>query len=107
MNYNIINKKALCLFFNASKCQSLSNLTNEIPSGFERISFGGCDVSFDIHPKGEYKINDQRGAHRKKRNINKPCAYPGSSDSQPVADSRTNSEHLPLNEFLHPVHTAI
>jgi hypothetical protein len=73
-------------------------------SGFKRISFSRHDISLDIHPEGEYKINDQRRAHGEERDINKPGSYPGCSNSQTVTDGRTYSEHLPFNESLYSVH---
>jgi hypothetical protein len=73
-------------------------------SGFKRISFSRHDISFDIHPESKDKINNQGRAHGEERDINKPGSDPGRSDSQTVTDGRTYSEHLPFNEFLHPVH---
>jgi hypothetical protein len=71
------------------------------------ISLGSGDITFNIHPECQNEINDQGRSHGKKRNINKPCSYAGSSDSQTISDSSTNTEDLPFNEFLHPIHMQI
>jgi hypothetical protein len=75
------------------------------PSTIQRVSFRQPNISFDVQPESENKINDQRGAHRKKGNINKPGAYPGGSNSQAISDRGANPEGLPFNEFLKPAHS--
>jgi hypothetical protein len=92
----------------------LKNIQNEIALRLtlyalriERISLGCHDISFNIHPESQNEINDQRRSHSEKRNINKPGSYAGRSDAQTFSDSSTNTEDLPFNEFLHPVHMQI
>jgi hypothetical protein len=70
----------------------------------EWIALCRRDISFNIHPESQDKINDQGGTHSEKRNIDKPGANPGGRDAKALPNSCTNTEHLPLNELLHPVH---
>jgi hypothetical protein len=62
------------------------------------------DISFNIQPEGENKINDQWRSHGEKRNINKPGADSGCCNAETFADRSTNAEGLPFYEFLKPVH---
>ena len=73
---------------------------------FNRVSTRRENITFDIHPKGEDEINDERRAHRNKRNVNKPGPDPRRGDTHFVADSRTYPKDLPFNEVLQSVHNA-
>lgn len=41
-----------------------------------RVSTKIQDIPLDVHPKGQYEINNEWGTHSKKRNIDKPGADP-------------------------------
>ena len=60
--------------------------------GIQWVTLGRHDVPFDIHPKGEDKIDNQGRTHSNKRNINKPSSDAGCSDAQSFSDRRTDAE---------------
>jgi hypothetical protein len=72
----------------------------------QRVSSGRKNISFDIHPKSQDKIDNQRGTHREKRDVDEPGPDTGSGYAHPLTDRRTHSEYLPLDEVLQSVHAS-
>jgi hypothetical protein len=73
---------------------------------FQRIAAGIQDISFHVHPKSEYHVNNDWRAHREKGNIDKPHTYAAGSNANSFANGGTNPESIPFYEILQPVHTA-
>jgi hypothetical protein len=68
------------------------------------VSPGFGDVVLNIHPEGQYHINDQGRAHSEKSGINKEEADPGGGDAQFVTKGRTNPKGLPFYKIFDLVH---
>jgi hypothetical protein len=73
---------------------------------FQRITPGRQNISFDVHPKGEDKIDDQGGTHGEKGDIDEPGPDAGSGYTHSITDRSAHSENLPLDEVLESVHTS-
>lgn len=72
---------------------------------FHRITAGRKNITLNIHPERQNKINDERRPHREKGNVNKPGSDPGSGNTHPVPDRCAYTKYLPFDEVLQSVHT--
>ena len=68
------------------------------------IPLCGPDILPDIPPKRNDQINDDRGAHSEQGSVDKILADLAGGDTQPVADSGTNTEGIPFDETFQAVH---
>jgi hypothetical protein len=57
-------------------------------------------IVLDVHPKGHKQVKYNRGAHREERHVDKVFTNGGSCNAHPLANSRTNPEHMPFDEIL-------
>jgi hypothetical protein len=73
---------------------------------FKRVPAGGKNVSLDIHPESQDKIDDQGRSHRKEGNVNKPGTDTGSGNAHLLPDRRTYAKYLPFDKVLQSVHTS-
>ena len=65
----------------------------------QRVAFGGKNIVFDIHPKGDEQVDDDGRAHRQERNINKVFADGGRGDAHFFADIRAYAEYMPFHKL--------
>jgi hypothetical protein len=72
----------------------------------QRISSDRKNITFHIHPEREDKINDERGAHCKERNVNEPCSDAGNRDAHFFTDSPAHTEQFPFDKIPQTVHIA-
>ena len=70
----------------------------------DRIAAKRKDISFQVHPESQYKIEDQGGAHREERDVHKPGPNPAGRNAQTIADGRTDPEEVPFDKMPEPVH---
>jgi len=70
------------------------------------IAAGGHYVFPDIPEKSKHHINDNRGAHGQHGGIHKVLPDPAGGDTQAVANGRTNTKGVPLNNVFESVHSS-
>ncbi len=70
----------------------------------QRISSCIQDISFDIHPECHEKVNDYRGAHGKKRNVNKVFPDGGSGNPHSFTNRIAHTEYVPFNKMFETFH---
>jgi len=58
----------------------------------------------DIHPEGNEKVNNERGSHCKKRNINKVFTDCTGSNAHFFAYPGAYAKNIPLNHSAQTVH---
>ena len=67
----------------------------------------GCrNVSFNVHPKCQDHVNNDRGAKRKKGDVHEPHTNAGSGYPHPVSNSSAYSKGLPFNKIFQTVHSS-
>jgi len=69
------------------------------------ISLRRLHVIPHISPESQHEVNNNRGAHRQQRGVNKVQPDPAGSDAHPVANGRTNTKGIPLHKTFEFVHT--
>ena len=62
-----------------------------------------ADVTFNVHPKRNKQINDQRRPHADKGGINEIFAYFGGGQMHAFAEMLTNAEGVSFNQIFEPV----
>jgi hypothetical protein len=61
-----------------------------------RISFAGPYIVAHIHPESDKEIDNERGAHCKKRNINKVLTDSAGSNAHSFTQPGANSKNIPF-----------
>ncbi len=72
----------------------------------QRVSPGIQNVSFNIHPKSNEKIYNDRRPHRDERNINKIFSDNRCSYSKAFTYCSANTEYMPFDKMLEIFHNA-
>jgi hypothetical protein len=62
-------------------------------------------VALNIHPECNKQVNDYRGSHGKKGDINKIFADSCGGNAHFFSNGGTNSEYMPFNKVLQAVHS--
>lgn len=63
------------------------------------------DVSLHIHPKGYKKVDDNRAAERKKRQVNEIKPDAGGGNAEPLPNGGTHAKQVVLNHFAQFIHS--
>jgi len=64
------------------------------------------DISLDIHPESNEKINDHRRPHRQEGDVNKIFTDSTGGDAHFFANGGANTEYMPFYKLFEAVHNA-
>jgi hypothetical protein len=62
------------------------------------------DVSFNVHPKSDEKIDDDWRTHGKKRDVDEIFPDGRSSDAHSFTNGIANTEYMPFNKMFETLH---
>jgi hypothetical protein len=68
------------------------------------VPLGGKDVILNIHPESHKQVDDDGGAHRKKRNIDKVFTNGSRCHSHFFTKIGANAKYMPFYELAETLH---